>query len=196
MPLRNRAGAVLVVLACAATAARATLITPAFQPYPLSCDGAPQQGVPFTVYLIADLAGDAAAFGITGAEFRVTGFDPAWLTTVTGNPSANVVLGSPIGEGTNIAFPSCQAVHTVVLFNIQVLSLGPVTPRVLTVERHVRPVHPVFPCPLVTLCDAPVFTKLCVTGGRACIQQEYTCCLLAVEATSWGQVKALYGGER
>src|SRR5262249_10746336 len=99
-----------VVLAMAAFGAQASSIRPAFSP-----DGSVRcfDAQPFTswnVYFVADLHDDAAANGITGAEFRVTGFDPAWQTVVTPSPAASLTLGNPIDSvGANIAFPSCEA---------------------------------------------------------------------------------------
>src|SRR5262245_13195218 len=96
--------------------------------------------------------------GITGAEFRLTGMPPELSRTLTPNPAANIVLGDPFDTGCNIAFPACQ-VGTggiVRLFTVDfVVPTSGITPFILQVERRPIATDPVFPCPLVTLCDEP-----------------------------------------
>jgi hypothetical protein len=145
------------------------------------------QNTPFTIYIFAVLGGDAAANGITGAEYRLTGIDPAWFMSVIPNPSATFNLGSPIdGVGVNIGFPSCQSVHELLLHTISVFPLTPPAPRTLRIERRNPPSSPNWPCPLVRLCDGEP-NKLCVPGGEAFID-----CTVGVEPATWTQVKALY----
>jgi hypothetical protein len=49
-----------------------------------------------------------------------------------------------------------------------------------------------FPCPLVTVCDDPVFTKVCVAGGSFLINPTDESCLVGVEAETWTGIKTLY----
>ena len=133
---------------------------------------------------------------MTGAEFRVEPFDLDWITTVTRNPFSSVAIGNPIAGGCNIAFPSCQAPPSVLLYTIRVLALTPVSPRILSVLPHSTPSNPNFICPLLTNCSAPVFGKVCAEGLNACVNRTQTCCVLATEASTWTQVKSLYGSGR
>jgi len=133
--------------------------------------------------------------GISGAEFRIDNFDPAWFNTVTPNPAANLALGNPITGGCNIAFPTCQLPGPggVLLYTIQSLALAPVSPRQLPIARHTNPSSPNFQCPLTTLCNAPVFTKECGTGMPSCINWTGACwCEFAVQPATWSRVKQLY----
>ncbi len=63
-----------------------------------------------------------------------------------------------------------------------------------------------FPCPLVTVCDVPLYTAVCVGGGAFIINPNQTTCTVAAKASdfpcpcfrtaiadrSWGAVKRLY----
>jgi hypothetical protein len=68
--------------------------------------------------------------------------------------------------------------------------------------RHADPSNFTFDCPLVTLCDAPAFTKVCVGAQvdsvhwRATLNvsnvQAADCEPVGVSDASWSQIKALY----
>lgn len=166
-----------------------------------TCGTTASQGVPFNIYLLGTLFGDAAATGITGAEFKLEGQDPTWIAIVTSNPAANLSLGNPVQHGCNIAFPSCQVGTgfrtAVLLYTVQFISLGPVAPAILQVTRHDTPSNPNFTCPLFTICDDPVFTKVCVPGGHECINDPGVfCCGDPVVLATWSSVKALYQAGR
>lgn len=166
-----------------------------------ACGTTATQGVPFNMYLLGTLFADAAAAGITGAEFKLEGQDPTWIAVVTANPAASLSLGNPVQHGCNIAFPSCQvgtgARATVLLYTVQFIALGPVQPTVLRITKHDTPSNPGFPCPLFTVCDEPVFTKICVAGGQECINNpNVSCCTNPLVPATWSGVKALYQAGR
>jgi hypothetical protein len=186
---RARVAACVVALALAAPPAQASSIRPAFSP-----DGGVRcfDAQPFAiwnVYIVADLHDDAAANGITGAEFRVTGFDPAWQAIVTPSPSANITLGDPLGGvGCDIGFPDCQSgVNGIVLlYTVQVVSFTPIVPR--TLQVFARPFcGPTFCCPFLTLCDAD-YTRFCVLGDAA----EIPCPPVRTDAVTWSRMKSLF----
>jgi hypothetical protein len=54
------------------------------------------------------------------------------------------------------------------------------------------PVAPGLDCPVLTLCDSPAFSVLCVQGTAACINASAGCCLVGVEPTQWSGLKSLY----
>jgi hypothetical protein len=180
-----------------------------------------------TIYVYALLQG-ASGTGITGAEYQVTTglttaadgylfnevFDPAATTLGTGafNPI------DPGARGINMSYPSCQIGDgtKVLLETVAVFNFGCSTAETrLRVEKHVSPSNQFFQCPLFTLCDDPVFTKVCLGSNQAlCRNPEppfptnATCstsgqayinpanghnCLVGVQAATWGQVKGLYG---
>jgi len=121
-----------------------------------------------TAYIYVILAG-AVSGGITGAEFAILGMPPEMMVSVTPNPASNVTLGNPFGTGCNIAFPTCQTGPLIVLLYTVHLAVPPsgVPHYVLQVTQHQVPSGPNLNCPLVTKCDPPDFTKVCVVGGRS-----------------------------
>jgi len=123
-------------------------------------------GTSFTFYVFAFLFGSAAD-GITGTEFRIAGLPagPGWTFTFLPNPAANLVLGSPLSGGVNIAFPSCQSgkLGRVLLGTVHGQNVSDPQGYVLHVRPRVPPSNPTFDCPLVTMCDAG-FTKVCVAS--------------------------------
>jgi hypothetical protein len=64
--------------------------------------------------------------------------------------------------GTNIAFPACQTGSRVRLFTFLLVERTPTRDIALHITDHATPSNPYFCCPLMTLCDGPVYTKLCV----------------------------------
>lgn len=110
----------------------------------------------------------ATVSGMTGAEFQIVGLPAGWTATAVPNPGASVVVGSPLTGGVDIVFPDCHVEPDVALYT---LIITPTTNEVanLSITQHQSPSNPNYPCPLVILCDAPVFTKVCVTGGTATI---------------------------
>lgn len=119
---------------------------------------------PGTMYIVAML--NSSISGITGAEFRVTGMPAGLFAVATASPASNVAIGDPLGTGCNIAFPTCQtADFAVLLYTVNYFVISG-TPRFqLHVEQHSNPSNSLFQCPLVVLCDAPVYTLRCVFGG-------------------------------
>jgi len=113
--------------------------------------------------------------GITGAEFGVTGFEGltgfppsgSYLVTSTPNPSSGISLGDPITGGTNIAFSTCQTSSAVLLYTLHVVNFSDSQLRPLRIVARQPPSNPSFNCPLITLCDAPVYTAQCAGGGTA-----------------------------
>lgn len=45
---------------------------------------------------------------------------------------------------------------------------------------------------IATLCNAPIFTAVCVTGGSFIVNPAGQSCLVAVETQTWSGVKSLY----
>lgn len=127
-------------------------------------------GVPRTLYLLGRLEGRTST-GITGAEFRVTGFPADWQVFLTPNPAAVIVLGNPFREQAgvhraNIVFSGCQpgVQGRVLLYTAVVIATSPSAPPVFVVEAGNPPANPGVPFPLLNLCDSPNFTKVPVAG--------------------------------
>jgi hypothetical protein len=143
----------------------------------------------FTWYVLVHTYGDAAVDGITSAEFRVDGVPGSWFNNISSNPAANTVLGN-LFTGTNIAFPGCMPGPWVLLYTVSSLPTAPPTAMTWKVLMHSTPSNPDFLCPLVTRCDIPVYTKLCVSGGEAFLNGLP--CTVGVAPTTWSHVKSLF----
>jgi len=143
------------------------------------------------IYVVAALFGDAANDGITGAEFRIQDFPATWFPSATPN-SAGTSIGDPFGAGCNITFPSCQNTpsYTVLLYTLTYLPTDAGVHNTNVVAAS-PPSNPQFDCPVMTLCDTPLFTQLCVTGGYFRFNDKGPC-ELAIEQARWGEVKALF----
>jgi len=153
-----------------------------------------EQNTSFTFYVFAIFEADVPQQGVASAEYRVTGTDPLWVTTVTPNPSSNVSIGSPIdGVGTNIAWPTCQRPQSRVLLLHTISGFNPAAPtaRTLRVEHRNPPASPDWPCPrLISSCDAKD-VSLCATGGEAFVNYPEHCAVGA-ELHTWTRVKSLF----
>ena len=68
-------------------------------------------------------------------------------------------------------------------------SLPPADTRT-RIERHINPSNPNFQCPVLVLCDAPIFTTICVPGGQAIWNGPP--CTVGVDQKSWSGVKNLF----
>jgi hypothetical protein len=113
--------------------------------------------------------------GVTGAEFSLRGLGGligmppvgSYIFNATSNPDASVALGDPLGGGANIAFASCQTGSFVWLYSFQFINFGDTELRQLHVAARQPPTNSNFDCPLVVLCNAPIFTAMCVGAGSA-----------------------------
>ena len=148
-------------------------------------------GGPGTFYINVVGSGVLPTGGITGAEFAVANLSTtdAFLI-LTPNVAANVDLGNPFSGGTNVAFPTCQTGASINLYKVDFFASVDLTGRLISIVAHSAPNNPNFACSLVTLCDAPAFTKVCVAGGEAYIDGPD--CNVAVEETTWSDVKSLF----
>jgi hypothetical protein len=177
----------------------------------------------------------ASQAGITGAEYSIEGGVSGFLFAET-FPAAAVVIGAgalaPLANGVrgvNVAWPTCQPGGGpfgtyVLLETVDVLRVDGSLPTevILRVVKHGQPSNQFFQCPLFTLCDAPVYTKVCVgspvtqcrnpepphandamcsTGAEAFINGRQCClscpgavvdCPVAAQATTWSCMKGLY----
>jgi hypothetical protein len=182
---------------------------------------------PLTLYVYGLLQGGSVG-GITGAEYQITqSANVDWIygenfSPATGSGAITVGSGAIVGPspGINIAWggndcqtgPGSVLLEIVTVFDATGNDAG--TPNTLRVEAHTTPGNPFFRCPLFTLCDAPVFTKVCLgqdldtivcpfppfaqactrsTSGEFFINpvQGFNCTVAVAEKT-WSQMKGLY----
>ncbi|MFQ5600135.1 MAG: hypothetical protein ACE5G2_06235 [Candidatus Krumholzibacteriia bacterium] len=179
----------LLTVAVAAGSASGQSIGLFSDPGCASCNLATTPGIPATLWI--GMATGGSVSGIKGAEFRVDGLPAGWLTISTPNPAANLALGDPFAGGCNIAFPECQVGACINLYTVTVIPFSSDVDVVCVVDKHSSPSNPNFLCALVNLCDAPLFTKVCVGAGSMFINSQADC-TVAVEETTWSSVKSLY----
>lgn len=157
------------------------------------CQGTIRPGTPATIYVLAKVGPEAG--GITGAEFRFDGLPSSWTVYPVPNAIA-FSLGDPFAGGVNIAFSQCWATGSVVrLYTVLVLAASEEDDVEFALVQRERPSNPNFPCPLVTACDAPMFTMHCVASYPCRVNATIPgpCDeILAVEDASWSAVRQLY----
>jgi hypothetical protein len=85
-----------------------------------------------TFFISADAVGHCGC--VDGAEFRVAGLSSDWFVTATPNPSAVLALGSPLGGGAIIVFPTCSPQVTLYTVAISYSPGGIPPPTTLHVE--------------------------------------------------------------
>jgi hypothetical protein len=151
-------------------------------------------GEPVTMYVVARTAG-ATTCGIVGTEFRVETIPAGWFATAV-SPPGTVAIGDPFdGVGYNVAYMTCQSGASVLFVTAIVLPGSPVTNHPLRVHRRDPPTNRYFECPLVVLCDGPVYTLACVESGPTAYfnpDASTVCEATGVELQTWGRVKSLY----
>jgi hypothetical protein len=164
----------------------------------VGCQMVVSTGTPVTWYIYLIVFGDEATSGITGAEFRQDGVPNDWVVTATPNPAVSTSIGNPLAGGVDIVFPSCQPGlgDRLLLYTVHGLATSAYH-GLFQIAAHSSPANPKFDCALVTLCDPPDFTKLCVL--EACMHvstfgviKDRQCCPLAVEPANWSGIKRLY----
>lgn len=203
------------------------------------CQGVIACGDHRRIFVYAELDGATQA-GLTGVEFGLRigtdgGPDPGWEFAETFAPGATVAVGAgaftPVDHhvfeprvnrhrGVNVAWGSCQTggEGMVLIETVEILNLGCDTGSLpILVTDHDTPGNAFFRCPLATLCDAPLYTKVCLgddvapcpnpdrpggppaqcsTSGMLLINPAANvsnpCRPTAVRASTWTHVKDLY----
>jgi len=130
---------------------------------------------------------------VGGAEFKLAGLPTAWLTGYTTHPATTAALGNPFGlTGINMSFAECQTNIPLTLLTVTITATTAVDDVVLQVTHRTPPTNPGFECPLITLCDNPAFTKVCVAGSALCINSVNVHCSDAVIQRTWSAIKDIY----
>lgn len=193
--LRPAVAGMAIAACCVAGPARADgLLGIFFDRNAIQCAGPVPTASTAMLYVLLVTDG-ATSGGITGAEFRIRTDAANSYLFLNETVGAGVVrLGSALGGGINVAFPSCQSSSVVALLSFQVLNPGSATGDVdIRVGAHGTPANPLFPCPLAVLCDQPVYSKVCVEGGKAILNPAAPrpCGSSRVDS-EWTAVKELY----
>jgi len=193
----------LAVLALAPIQVRAQTIGVYRDPNAVECPVIPLL-VPTTVYVVATLA-PAACGGIAGVGFRLQGWPQSWFYFVNSGPVIPPI-GDLFNAGYYLAWSQCRTSESgvVPVFSFQVIATSVVSDVPVSVT-HPAAASPPFLCPVVALCDEPVYTLLCATsvetrvnpnpsmGFCPCQAPCYSDCPpIGVEPSSWAQIKRLY----
>jgi hypothetical protein len=132
--------------------------------------------------------------GIQGAEFRIE--PPAgggFLFQSVTAPSGAAMIGSAFGNGVVLGFHSCLTGSRPEVLSFQAFSSGaPATDAVLRVSAKLD--NPtIFGCPVVALCDDPVYTAVCVEGEPTVLNPSgaRACGSTRIDS-QWSRVKDLY----
>lgn len=139
-----------------------------------------------TFYVNVVTGGDVQ--GIVGADFLLTddaGVLASGIVTVSPNPMTTVFLGDP-RTGTSLAFSTCQTGSCINLLRVDVIPIAPVPTATVSIEAHPDTAEG---CPIVELCD---LTWICVAGGQAIVNDSSHPCTIAVNHSTWSEVKGLY----
>jgi hypothetical protein len=182
----------VMVLGLAAGSASGSSIGIYFAADGTDCDATAAPFSPVNWWILGHFYGDAAVDGITGVEFRVDGWPAGWFGTPTKNAAFGTELGNPLTGGVNLAAATCQtgAGGWITLYSVSGFATSAVGPTTMAVNMHTNPSNPNYLCPLMVLCDIPVYTKICVSGGEAFLNGG--ACTVGVEPATWSQVKGLY----
>ncbi len=153
-------------------------------------------GMSRTLWVMLLAEGDTRG-GISGAEFRIvatgaTGYSFSGETIVL--PNGFAVGTSALEDGLNVVSTrGCENRLPLPILKLTVLNLSGGQDATLEIAEKIPPSHRDFPCPLVTLCDNPVFTKVCITPDRAVLNPSGSLrCGIASEQSDWGRIKELY----
>jgi hypothetical protein len=126
--------------------------------------------------------------GVQGVELSIEGLPAAWQGLVDFCGGCTVVLPDVFGSGSGYAWPDCRS-RTIVPVLILATTLE--SEVVLTVAPSKLRIEPYLGCPVVALCDSPVFTRVCVAGLSTPVNGSEGC-PVAVESLAWSVVKGLY----
>jgi len=129
--------------------------------------------------------------GIQGFEFGVRGLPEGWVAFAEYCPWCGVTLPSVFGNGATFSWVSCQDEDAVLIAPVTLLATSDVSNVQLVVGARVPPTNPAFACPQVFLCDAPVYTRICVAGQTTYVNSDIACSV-DVATESWGGIKAIF----
>ena len=141
------------------------------------------------------LVAEGATYGgITGVEFRIDTSNARSYLYQNEDWLGAIRLGTALGDGVTMALGSCRTGSPIHLLSFQVLNPGSgAGDATLQVVPKRQPSNPNFACPLAVLCDAPVFSQVCVEGGRTILNPgaPRPCGSSRVDS-QWTRVKELY----
>jgi hypothetical protein len=198
LALRRSLATVLVLILCSLASSAFALsdrtIGVYFDANGTQCNGTIVPGTPGTIYILT--REEPGAPGFVGFEFRFGGLPASW--TVFPVPNSDMLtMGDPFAGGVFGAFSTCQMPDDgiVKLYTVLVLATAQESDVNFTIERRNPPSNPNFQCPVLTNCDVPFYSAVCVDGIRCFVNasRSQLCAYpTAVEAASWSTLKQFY----
>lgn len=183
----------VVLLFATSPAAANGMLGVFFDEYGSTCSASVNSGGLITMYVVFLPDGDTRD-GISGAEFRVEAQEAGGYNILAVQNRMSVGLGDAFANGINVAGP-CTSDLAIPLLSIQIQNVGGGSNAKFVARVREDPSDPqVFPCALVTLCDAPAFTKVCVETGKAILNPSTSNpdCGSNSESAEWSRIKELY----
>jgi hypothetical protein len=155
------------------------------------CSGTVTTGQAKTVYAVLLTSGGTSG-GVTGIEFRVDGAAGGGYVLQNAQVASGAFgIGDPLGDGLTAAFGTCQS-GPVTFASLQVMNPGSGRGNVqIGIVRRASQTS--YTCPTAILCDDPVYTAVCVDGGRLTLNPSAPRpCGPTREDSEWSRVKELY----
>ena len=141
----------------------------------------------------------ATRSGIVGAEFRLDVSAASGYLMLSVQPLQEGMIGFPsIGDvlsgGATVAWAQCSNSLAIPLLQVQVMNLGAGAPdATLHIRARSNPSNASLDCPLITLCDAPHYSGVCIFGGVGVLNATSdVACGSGAQKKQWTGVKALY----
>jgi len=157
-----------------------------------SCNLNIRPGATQGTFFVCAVGTSSAEFcgGFYSLEFRIGGIPLGWTATAVPSAASRLALGDPFGESCTIAFDPPQAEECALLYTVTIEPSSPGARATVRARAPLFPANPDFDCiRAVSACRGNV--GICVDGSALLINSDATCSV-AVEPTSWAQVKALY----
>lgn len=182
----------LALLTAASPAAAQGMLGVFFDEYGSTCSASVNSGGVITMHVVFLPDGETRS-GITGAEFRIEAQDADGYNILAVQNRMTIGLGDAFGSGINVA-GLCSSDLAIPLLTVQVQNVGGGTNAKFIARVREDPTDPqLFPCALVTLCDEPIWTKICVETGKAVLNPSgSTECGSNSESAEWSRIKGLY----
>lgn len=149
------------------------------------------------LYVVAEIPGTE---GLAGAEFRVQNSNPGAFSFAAIPEPGWIKIGNVFGDGATMGSNCPPGVEPQRFVILKAIAFPQGDPRdvQLVVERHRTPSNENYRCPMLILCDAPLYTAVVATKGFPAMLnpagETGPCPTLpvAVQPHTWSQVKNLY----
>lgn len=180
--------AVFTILVLTAVNARSDVLGIFADQAGTNCNITAPLGVVTYCYLVLQ---DPTVETAAGIELAVRGLPSGWMGWIDVCPPCAIVLSSGFGDGATLALMQCVSGDPLLIAPVVLVAATDARDVILEVGAKRPPSNPDHNCPQIIQCDAPVFTSVCVQGGRSRVNGTRPC-TVAVAPVSWSALKSLY----